>query len=180
MVVKDGPLFFWGGGGGDKKSLSLSANFFLSMHLCKQFFSNNTFLQTIFFRSFLTTIPREFQYKVLNCIVYTNEKLFRLGIVDSSKCIFCQKEAESIEHLLFSCAKSSEFWKSVLSWLRDNGIRIDTLKETDLIFGKFDSVYDFIIINHMLLLGKYYIHSMRCQKNLPNLSGFIARTRRIF
>ena len=123
---------------------------------------------------------REFQYKVLNCIVCTNEKLFRLGIVDSSKCIFCQKEAESIEHLLFSCAKSSEFWKSVLSWLRDNGIRIDTLKEADLIFGKFDSVDDFIIINHMLLLGKYYIYSMRCQKNLSNLSGFIARTRRIY
>ena len=58
----------------------------------------------------------------------------------------------------------------MLSWLRHNGIRIDILKETDLIFGKFDSVDDFIIIN-MLLLGKYYIYSMRCQKNLPNLSG---------
>lgn len=139
--------------------------------------------EKVYSLAFCTTLEskiREFQYKVLNCIVYTNEKLFRLGIVDSSKCIFCQKEAESIEHLLFSCAKSSEFWKSVLSWLRDNGIRIDTLKETDLIFGKFDSVDDFIIINHMLLLGKYYIYSMRCQKNLPNLSGFIARTRRIY
>ena len=68
----------------------------------------------------------------------------------------------------------------MLSWLRDNGIRIDILKETDLIFGKFDSADDFIIINHMLLLGKYYIYSMRCQKNLPNLSGFITRTRHIY
>ena len=103
---------------------------------------------------------------MLNCIVYTNEKLFRLGIVDSSDCTFCQEEAESIEHLLFSCRKSSEFWKYVLSWLRDNGIRIDMLKETDLIFGK--------------LLGKYYIYSMRCQKNLRNLSVFIVRTRHIY
>ena len=92
----------------------------------------------------------------------------------------CQEEAESIEHLLFSCRKSSEFWKYLLSWLRDNGIRIEILKETDLIFGKFDSVDDFIIINHMLLLGKYYIYSMRYQKNLPNLSGFIARTRHTY
>ena len=30
------------------------------------------------------------------------------------------------------------------------------------------------------MLGKYYIYSMRCQKNLPNLSGFIARTRHIY
>ena len=54
---------------------------------------------------------------------------------------------------------SSEFRKYVLSWLRDNGIHIDTLKETDLIFGKFDSADDFVIINHMLLLGKFYIYS---------------------
>ena len=65
------------------------------------------------------------------------------------------KPSRANKHIesLFSCRKSSEFWKYVLSWLRDNGIRIDILKETDLIFGKFDSVDDFIIINHMLLLG---------------------------
>ena len=51
--LRDGPLFFWrGGGGGNEKSLSANF-FFLSMHLCKQFFFNKTFLQTIFFRSFL-------------------------------------------------------------------------------------------------------------------------------
>ena len=54
----------------------------------------------------------------------------------------------------------------MLSWLRDNGIRIDILKETDLIFGKFDSVDDFIIINHMLLLGKYYIYFREVPKEL--------------
>ena len=32
--------------------ISLCKLFFLSMHLCKQFFSNNTFLQTIFFSIF--------------------------------------------------------------------------------------------------------------------------------
>ena len=71
----------------------------------------------------------------------------------------------------------AEFWKYVLSWLRDNGFRFDILKETDLIFGIFNSVDDYVVISHMLLLGKYYIHSMRCQKNLPFLSGFVARTR---
>ncbi|KAL9979105.1 hypothetical protein ACROYT_G016715 [Oculina patagonica] len=69
--------------------------------------------EKVYSLAFCTTLEskiREFQYKVLNYIVYTNEKLFRLGIVDSSKCTFCQKEAESIEHLLFFCAKSSESW----------------------------------------------------------------------
>ena len=107
---------------------------------------------------------REFQYKILNCILYTNEKLFRLGLTDSPCCTFCQEDIESIEHLLFSCKVSFEFWQHVSSWLRDNGIQINTLKETDLIFGKFDATDDFTLINHMLLMGKFYLYSSRCQK----------------
>ena len=115
---------------------------------------------------FCTTLEskiREFQYKILNCIVFTNVKLYRFGLADSPSCTFCQEEAESIEHLLFSCKISSEFWKHVLSWLKDNDIYIDTLKDTDLIFGKFDIRDDFTIINHILLLGKYYIYQKKCQ-----------------
>ena len=113
---------------------------------------------------FCTTLEskiREFQYKILNCIVFTNVKLYRFGLPDSPSCTFCQKEAESIEHLLFSCKISSEFWKHVLSWLKDNDIYIDTLKDTELIFGKFDIRDDFTIINHILLLGKYYIYQKK-------------------
>ena len=62
------------------------------------------------FRSTLESKTREFQYKILNCIVYTNEKNYRFGIVASPSCTFCQETAESIEHLLFSCKIFSEFW----------------------------------------------------------------------
>ena len=91
-------------------------------------------------------------------------------------CTFCQETAESIEHLLFSCKISSEFWKHVLSWLEDNGIYIETLKEWDIILGKFDIKDNFILRNHLLLLlGKYYIYSKKCQNSLPTVHGFIAR-----
>ena len=43
--------------------------------------------------------------------------------------------------------------------LRDNDINVGELKEADLIFGKFDIQDDFTLINHILLLGKYYIYS---------------------
>ena len=75
---------------------------------------------------------REFQYKILNCIVYTNEKLFRLGLTNSPCCTFCQEDTESTGHLLFSCRVSVEFWQRVVIWLRDNGIHISALKESDL------------------------------------------------
>ena len=105
------------------------------------------------FRTTLESKLREFQFKILNRIVFTNGKLFRFGLAESPSCAFCQTEVESVEHLLFSCRVSSSFWKHVLSRLRDNNISVDNLKEEDVIFGKFDIAEDFLLFNHMLLLG---------------------------
>ena len=97
-------------------------------------------------------------------------------MAESEKCAFCQTEVESIEHLLFSCKISS-----VLSWLRDNNIIVENLKEEDIIFGKFDVGDDFLLVNHILLLGKYYIYSQKCQKGMLSLiKRFIAKTRHVY
>ena len=119
-------------------------------------------MEKCFSLSFRTTLEsklREFQFKILNRIVFTNEKLFRFGLAESPSCAFCQTEVESVEHLLFSCRVSSSFWKHVLSWLRDNNISVDNLKEEDVIFGKFDIAEDFLLFNHIFLLRKIYIYS---------------------
>ena len=74
--------------------------------------------KSVYSLSFHTTLEsklEEFQFKILNRIVFTNEKLFRFGMADSPSCAFCQTEVESVEHLLFSCRVSSSFWKHVLS-----------------------------------------------------------------
>ena len=76
--------------------------------------------QKVYSLTFQTTLEskiREFQYKILNCIVFTNEKLSRIGLVESPSWSFCQEVAESVEHLLFSCKISSDVWKHVLSGL---------------------------------------------------------------
>ena len=112
---------------------------------------------TLAFHCTLDTKIREFHYKILNCIIFTNVKLNLIGVVESPNCTFCQEAAESVEHLLFSCRISSEFWKHVLSWLRDNYVHVETINESDVIFGKFDIVEDYILINHILLLAKYYL-----------------------
>ena len=61
------------------------------------------------FRTILETKLKEFQFKILNRIVFTNEKLFRFDMAESDKCALCQTEVKSIEHLLFSCKISSVF-----------------------------------------------------------------------
>ena len=132
------------------------------------------------FRTTLDSKLREFQYKILNNIVFTNDKLFRFGLSQSPNCTFCNEEPESIEHLLSRCKVSSEFWKEVLSWLKDNNIIIESLNEIGLLLGNFEKTEDFFIINHILLLGKYYIYVRKCHGSLPSLRGFIARIRRVY
>ena len=74
-------------------------------------------------------------------------------MAESPSCAFCQTEVESLEHLVFSCKVSSSFWKHVLSWLRDNNISVDNLKEEDVIFGRFDITEDFLLFNHIFASG---------------------------
>ena len=66
-------------------------------------------VHSLAFQTTLESKIREFQYKTLNCIVFTNEKLCRFGFVESPISTFCQEFGESVEHLLFSCKISSDF-----------------------------------------------------------------------
>ena len=52
-----------------------------------------------------------------------------------------------------------------MSWLRDNDVHVGMINKPDISFGKFDIVKDYILINHILLLGKYYIHYRKCQNS---------------
>ena len=113
---------------------------------------------SLLFRSTLDSKRRESQYKIFNNIVFTNDKLFRFGLLHAPNCTFCNEESESLEHLLLCYKVSSEFWKEVLSWLKDNDIVIESFTEISFFLRFFEETEDFFIINHILLLGKYYIY----------------------
>ena len=54
-------------------------------------------------------------------------------------------------------------------WVRDNSVHVETINESDVIFGKFDIVEDYILINHILLLAKYYIYCRKCHNSVPSI-----------
>ena len=96
----------------------------------------------------------EFQYKILNDIVYTNDKLFRFKMIESPLCTFCQEEDESLEHLLFHCTITKNFWLSFLSWISEQNISMETLTLIHILFGVFNDNEDFAILNHLILIAK--------------------------
>ena len=87
--------------------------------------------------------------------------LFCFDMAESDKCALCQTEVESSEHLLFSCKMSSVFWKHVLSWLRDNNIIVESLKEEDIIIGKFDVGDDFLLESYFIAWEVLYLFTKR-------------------
>ena len=90
-------------------------------------------------------------------------------------CTFCKTNEESLEHLLFSCKITEFFWKEVLSWLAIlKNERVD-FSLIDVLFGKFDIAEDFIVINHILLLAKFYIYRSKLNNTKPSLEVFKAK-----
>lgn len=123
----------------------------------------------------LDTKLRAFQYKLLNHILYTNDRLYKFKIVDSPLCAFCNSENESLEHLLFLCTASEVFWKEVLSWLAIHKNELLNVSLTDVLFRKFDIDKDFMVVNHVLLLGKYFIYRCKLDNIKPSLAVFKAK-----
>ena len=118
----------------------------------------------------IDTKIREFQYKLLNNVVFTNDKLFRFKMIDSP----------SPEHLFFHCNVTKTFWNLLSSWLIKQKIITTSLALENVLFGVLNAIEDFLILNHLLLLAKFYIY--RCKLDIlhPSLNVFIAKIRANF
>ena len=128
-------------------------------------------------RVVLDTRTRAFQYKILNRILYTNSILYKMKLIPSPLCTFCGDRKETLEHLLVKCAYSKEFWSATTSWLNNhNNIQVDNLDELTILFGCFNNIPDCILLNHIILLGKYTIYICRSKNIMPSLSLLKAKT----
>ena len=134
-----------------------------------------TKIYTLPFNVTLDTKLRAFQYKFLNRIIYTNEKLFAFKIVDSPYCTFCKNEVESTEHLFYFCNEVDTLWKEVLSWISIYSNEVKDITFLDIFFGKFDIDKDFTVINHILLLGKFFIYRCKLDRIFPLFDVFKAK-----
>ena len=96
-------------------------------------------------------------------------------MVDSPLCAFCNAEEESLEYLLYFCKTWSFFWKELLSWIALEANIVLNASLLDIIFGKFNLEKDFLLVNHILLLGKYFIYKCKLSQVIPSLGVFKAK-----
>ena len=123
---------------------------------------------------------REFQYKLLNDIVFTNEKLFPFKMIDSPLSSFSKKDVESLEHLLFQCTLIEGFWKAFTSCLTNKNISLEALTLENILFGVYNENEDNIILNHLIIMAKSYIYKSKLNRKNPSLKVFIAKTETVY
>ena len=79
------------------------------------------------------------------------------------------KSEESLEHLFCYCEHSITFWKSVVLWLKSIDIDIDFLSDSDIFFGLAQKNLNWVLLNHIIIIGKQVIYSNRLKNFLPVL-----------
>ena len=113
----------------------------------------------------LDTNFRMFQYKLLNNVLYLNNMLHRFKKVDSPLCSYCNEEEETPLHLFHSCLKTKQLWNRLRQYF-SQFINIPLSTPQSSILGIFDNNQHSGLINHLLLIFKFYIYSTRNTKQL--------------
>ena len=99
---------------------------------------------------------RSFRYKVLNSVLYTIDRLCKIGYVSNPNCT-CHQLTETISHILFGCSFSYSFWHEVneKKLTKIKGCRSLSLTYCDVIVGSFEQEMD--LFNYIVILGKSFL-----------------------
>ena len=96
---------------------------------------------------------KAFQYKILNSILYTNTKLYKLGFISDDRCSICKLEPETMSHLFFHCRHSFLFWKKFESYFFSSTKEFYLLSMQDVLLGIISS--NCPSLNYLLLVGRH-------------------------
>ena len=112
---------------------------------------------------------RIFQYKILNNILFLNDKLFHLKFVPSPLCSLCGNANENVKHLFFECLITKSLWNSLQHHLQ-NYISLPDLTLQSAVFGFLDDSIEVTnATNHILLIFKIFLFKNRTFKPTPTL-----------
>ena len=95
--------------------------------------------------------------------------LYQFGISQDSLCSFCSLEEQTPMHIFYSCNHTQILWERIKYYVRNNlDLPSLTSQSAILCFTNSESE-NFIIINHLLSIFKYYIFKSRGNNHLSFL-----------
>ena len=117
------------------------------------------------------TLVRSLQYKILSDIVFTNNRLAKIGYVPNDLCTFWGIESETLYHLFYECFFARLIWNKFSSfWFLISGKQVRELTLQDVLLGILDT--DVELLNYFITLVKLHIWISRKRSVTPNLTAF--------
>ena len=114
---------------------------------------------------------RDIQFKINNKIHVTNSYLHRINKIDNNICSYCQKETESIFHLLCTCDIVKEFWDDFKTWVSETLNADVNISDENIIYSSFSKSP---LIDFLIIMAKYYIYKNKFHNKRINTRGFEA------
>ena len=82
---------------------------------------------------------------------------------------------DSLTRALWWGVETIKVMIALLSWIAVEANIVLNASLLDILFGKFDLEKDFLLVNHILLLAKYFIYKCKLSKVIPSLLVFKAK-----
>ena len=119
-----------------------------------------------------------FQYKIIHHILFTNSLLYKLKKIPSPNCPFCPSVGQTIHHLFVDCSQASTFWCEFQNWLFQLCNIAITLSPIDVLYGVIrQPISPCLALNHLIILGEYFLYTNALNKNESLFVDFISSVR---
>ena len=133
----------------------------------------------IFIKCFKTTIDTQmqwFQARILHRILPTRKYLNTCKIANSSICLQCNDQVETLCHLFWECKFAHKFWLDLEELLVTNCYNCARFKfNLELVvFGTSKNIITDKAIDFLILFAKFYIYKCRFLDTTPNCLSFIS------
>ena len=112
----------------------------------------------------------------LNRTVNCRYNLYKWNKISSNKCLHCLN-VDTLEHHFYYCPVSTKFWREINHFLHNMiSVKIN-FSVCEILFGIFNNLNNhddvFIIINLIILLGKWFLNSHRSSERPVIFSEFV-------
>ena len=116
---------------------------------------------------------KKFQFKLIHRIVVTKKELFKYGIKDDDKCLYCG-ERDSIEHTFINCPCTKTFMQRTIQWFNTKNSCQISPTPVEILFGITSHEKSITRkFNCTSLLMRYYICSSKLNNKVIAFEQFI-------
>ena len=123
---------------------------------------------------------RSFQYRLLSCALVFNKHLYAWGLVNTNKCVNCQVEKETMEHVFYSCNTAQKIWNEFRIFCKKNYDTSVNLERTNVLLSTVNQEPT-NVTNFLSIIDKNQMYAYRCMQkeiSFPAIEQYVDKCRR--